>query len=144
MKVGTQTLVYKVENILYENHVKNGRRRIANEIVDEIMSLIGGEVNTEWNIGHGFPQDLEAVVRKFERGLGLTMPRDTDAAETYRWIKEQEQNGRPIKKFIEWAISVERAQYVGKYRKSPGLLKIDYEFAFETQGYNPQGLEIGF
>lgn len=144
MKIGTQKLRYAVENILYENHVIKGRRRIANEIVDEFEKLMGDDMNIEWNMGHGFPQDLESIVRKLERGLGLTLPRDTDAAETYRWLKEQEQNGRPVSKFIEWALSKERAQYVNKYRKSPGLFKVDYEFAFETAGYNPQGLEIGF
>jgi len=107
MKIGTQKLKYTVETILYENHIINGRRRIANEIVDTIMELIGGDMNLEWNLGHGFPQDLEKVVRELERGLGLNMPRDTDAAETYRWIKEQAQNGRPVSKFIVWALDVD-------------------------------------
>lgn len=144
MKIGTQKLKYTVENILYENHIINGRRRIANEIVDTIMEMIGDDMNLEFNLGHGFPPELESIVRKLERGLGLMLKRDEDSIEVYKFIKEQEQNGRSVDKFIQWATSEERARFIAKYRNSPGLIKIDYAFAFETDGYNPQKLEVGF
>lgn len=144
MKYGTQKLVYQVENILYENHIRNGRRRIANEIVDTIMELLEADMNKDWNMGHNFPTELETTVRKLERGLGINLMRDDNAIEVYRWIKEQDEKGKSIQKFIEWALQDEQRKYISKYRFNPGLLKNDYPFAFEdTNGYNPQQLEIG-
>ena len=146
MKTGTQQLVYKVENILYENHVKNGRRRIAHEIVDEIMRLIGDEMKNDWNLAHAFPKELEPIVRKMEKEFGINMMRDEEAIEVYRWITEQEKEGKPLARFIEWATSDEQIRYVAKYRLNPGLIRNDYRIAFgdAEKKYNPQNLEVGF
>lgn len=143
MKIGTQKLVYTVENILYENHVKNGRRRIANEIVEAIMELIGEDMNKVWNAAHNFPVELEPIVRRLEKGLSMMLKRDEISAEVYRWLIEQEQEGRKIEKWIEWATADERVKFISQYR-SVGVIKAHYKLAFESnEGYNPQQLEIG-
>jgi hypothetical protein len=130
MKVGTQKLIYEVEDVLYRNHVTSGKRRIAKEIVERVMELIGDDMSKkDWNQYHGFPQDLEPVVRQLERGLGVVMMRDEKAIETYKWLAEK--GAEKIKMFINWATASERVQYIGKYRRSPGLIQVEWKEAFK-------------
>lgn len=133
MKAGTKKLQYDIEGILYDHHVTGSRRRIAKAIVDAVTAWVGDDdMNREWNIGHGFPEALEPIVRKLEEGLGLRMKRDDGAAKVYEWVAEQEKNGHPMSKFIAWATDKARVQYVGKYRNSPEAIRIDYKMAFES------------
>lgn len=129
MSQGTQKLVYTVENILYENHIKNGRRRIAREIVEAVEEWMGDDMSRkDFDLAHGFPSDLNPIVKQLESGLGIVMMRDDAAIELYKWLAEQ---GREkIGKFIQWATAPERVQYVGKYRRSPGLIRTEWKLAF--------------
>lgn len=131
MKIGTQQLKYKVENILYENHVKSGRRRIAGEIVDTIIELMGDDMSKrEWDAAHNFPHDLEPVVMQIRKGFNFEPKRDDLAIDIYKWLKEQ---GREkLDAFIRWATEKERVQYVGKYR-NPGMIKNDWKLAFDNE-----------
>jgi hypothetical protein len=60
------------------------------------------------------------------------MKRDNEAIEVYRWLAEQGKD--KIKQFILWATDVERVQFVGKYRNTPGYIKNDWKIAFTSQG----------
>jgi hypothetical protein len=130
MKIGTQKLKYKVESILYENHVRTGRRRIAGEIVDAIMEIMGDDMSKkDWNLFHSFPQELEPVVLQLRQGFNFEPKRDEIAIETYTWLKEQ--GKEKLAAFIRWATDKERVQYVGKYRNNPGMIKNDWKLAFD-------------
>lgn len=122
-----------------------GYGKFAAELAEEINELYGGEMDNIWNEGHGFPAELESTVRTLEKGLGIILSRKSDTIEIYEWVREQDKSGKSVKRFIEWATSPEQAKYAGKYRFNPGLIKLDYQYAFEDQaGYNPQNLEVGF
>lgn len=128
MTSGTQKLVYKVEDILYQNHIRSGKRRIAREIVDAVMELMGDDMSKrDFDLAHNFPLELNPIVRQLESGLGVVMMRDENAVEVYRWLAEQGKD--KISKFIQWATAAERVQYVGKYRRSPGLIKTEWKLA---------------
>lgn len=135
---GTKQLEYLVENMLFEAHYKGnvGRRRLARQIVESVVSNYQPEEtmrNKQWDMAHDFPSDLAPIVEKLERTLGLrNMMRDERAQEVYRWIIEQESIGNSIKKFSEWALQPERAQFVSKYKKTPEAIKTDWQFAFST------------
>jgi 2,4-dienoyl-CoA reductase-like NADH-dependent reductase (Old Yellow Enzyme family) len=129
MTQGTQKLVYIVENILYENHIRSGRRRIAREIVDAVTEWIGDDMSKkDWDLYHGFPSELEPIVRQLRSGFGFEPMKDENAQEVYRWLAEQGKD--KISRFIKWATEPERVQYVGKYRRSPGLIKTEWKLAF--------------
>lgn len=131
MKIGTQQLKYKVENILFENHVKSGRRRIAGEIVDMLMEFMEDDMSKkDWNMVHGFPQDLESVVLQIRKGMNFEPKRDELAIEIYKWLKDQGREKLDV--FIRWATEKERVQYVGKYR-NPGMIKNDWKLAFDVE-----------
>jgi hypothetical protein len=133
---GTKQLEYLVENMLFEAHYKGsvGRRRLARQIVEAVVENYQPEKimrNKQWDLAHDFPADLAPIVEKLERALGLrNMMRDERAQEIYRWLIEQEAAGKTIKTFAEWALQPERAQFVGKYKKTPEAIKTDWSFAF--------------
>lgn len=135
MKIGTEQIKHKILRKLkkYKAHLTGGKYGdFADELADEIIELLGDDMrNKQWDLEHDFPAELAAIVEKLERGLGLrNMKRDERAQEVYRWLIEQEKNGKPIKNFISWALDSERARFVGKYKNNPDAIKVDYQFAF--------------
>lgn len=133
MKINREKLEYDVENILYEAHFGGGRRKVAKRIVRHIMDQVDGEesVNKSWNLAHDFAPELEQVARRLEVGLAQNLFKRTPAAaEVYKWILEQEEEGNELDKFIKWAMSEERIRYVGKYRARPENIIADYPQAF--------------
>ncbi len=147
MKTGTEQIKRLIMSKLGDHNAVLrgiGYGKFAGELANEIFELIGGDMDASWNTGHGFPQELEGIVRILEKGLGIILSRKPETIETYQWIKEQNEKGRSVKRFIEWATGAEQAKFVGKYRFNPGLIKLDYQYAFENKaGYNPQNLEVG-
>lgn len=133
MKTGYE----EIKQLIYDQLVRAnanlpiGRNKFSKDLAKKIYELLEPEMNAEWNNAHGFPQELEQIVRKLENGLGLRMKRDERAAEVYKWIIEQEKNGRSVGKFIAWAVDRQRVQFVGKYRNSPEAIRIDYKMVFE-------------
>lgn len=142
--VGTEKIKRMILKAL-KNHGASFKRTrygvFADELANEIYGLIGGEMNLEWNSVHGFPNELEPLVRKLERGLGLRMKRDERAVEVYQWIREQ--GDERLKAFIKWATDPERARFLGKYRNSPEAIQIDYQMV-GTGGNDRPDLEVGF
>ena len=130
MSKGIKNLEYDVEDMLYQAGVRNGKRKLSQKIVKHIADdlLENKDMNGAWNAAHAFPQELESTVKKFERGFGISLMRDEAAVEIYRWIAEQKP--ADVDKFIAWATAEERVQYIGKYRKSPGLIKAEWKLAF--------------
>jgi hypothetical protein len=136
--INRQKLIYDVENILYQAHYMSGRRRVAKEIVNTIMDYVDGEImkaNKDWNLYHDFPQHLEPLVRRIEKGLHFELfPRTDEAAKVYEWILEQEREGRKLETWIAWANNPERQKYAGKYKARPLNIQADYPQAFITIG----------
>lgn len=138
MKIGTEQIKRKIlAKLKRSKAVLNGVKYgdFADELTAEIMELIGDDMrNKEWDLIHSFPAELATIVDRLERGLGLrNMMRDERAQEVYRWIIEQEKEGKSLKVFISWALDAERARYVGKYRNNPDAIKTDYQMAFGSQ-----------
>ena len=125
---GTDDIAYQIWKALKDSgaNVSKKHLRIMRDELNDIDE--GDDVkNKEWNLAHNFPSELEAVVQKLEKGLGLSnLMRGSEAVEVYRWISEQ----KGLDKFIEWATSPERVQYVGKYKKNIGLIKVEWKSAF--------------
>ena len=134
MKTGTQTIIYKIEDVLFHNHIKS-KRRIARQIWEAIEPLIGDDMSKkDFDLAYNFPQELNPIVQQLERGLGVSMMKDEKAIEVYRWLAEQ---GREkIKVFIGWATDSERVQFIGKYRRSPGLIRVEWKEAFKPSASN--------
>lgn len=132
MNINREKLEYDVENILYEAHFGSGRRKVAKRIVRHIMDQVdGGDMNKQWNIAHDFAPELEKVARRLETGLALNLfKRTPEAAEVYKWILSEEEQGRDLDKFMKWAMAEERVRYVGKYRARPENIIADYPQAF--------------
>jgi len=148
MIVGTEKIKRLIMNKLDVYHAVlrgGGYGKFASELTEEIYELIGDDMNSEWGLAHNFPPELEKVAKKLESGLNINLMRNEKAIEVYSWILEQEKIGKPISKFIEWAMNDEQAKFVSKYRFNPGLIQNDYRFAFENKNENnPLGLEINF
>lgn len=140
MKTGTDQVKHKVLHYLkkYKAVLRGAKYgEFADELTAEIMKLIGDDMrNKEWDDWHGFPEELRVIVTRLERFLNLrNMMRDERAVEVYQWIAEQESAGKTIAKFADWALQPERAQFVGKYKKTPEAIKTDWALAFgETKG----------
>lgn len=135
MKINREKLEYDVENILYLAHFGNGRRKVSKEIVayimDKVDAEIGGDVTKSWDMFHDFPEELNGVVRRLEKGLMLNMfPKDENAKAVYRWILEQEQEGRKLETWTKWAMHPDRIKFVFMYRKDPRRIAADYPQAF--------------
>jgi len=130
MPKGVKNLELKFRDMLKQSGRGKGSATLArqmSQVADEYLTE-AQNMNGAWNAAHAFPQELESVVKKFERGFGISLMRDEAAAEIYRWIAEQKPVD--IDKFIAWATAAERVQYIGKYRKSPGLIKAEWKLAF--------------
>ena len=136
MPKGLKKLEYEVENMLYENGYrgKTSKTTLAREIVkliaDDLMEEKQDKTpmkNAQWNMAYGFPSELDLLVEKLERGLGINnMMRDERAVEVYRWIEKQ----TGLDKFIQWATHKDRVQFVGKYRNNPSAIKNEWKLAF--------------
>ena len=100
-----------------------GRNKFSKDLAKQIYGLLEADMDARWNSAHDFPQELEPVIRKLQKGLGMNLMRDETAVEVYRWIKEQDEAGKPIEKFIEWALADEQRKFISKYRFNPGLIK---------------------
>jgi hypothetical protein len=138
MKIGTDQIRYEIIKRLkkYDAYLKGiNRGDFADELAGEIIKLFGDDMrNKEWDLIHSFPAELAAIVDRLERGLGLrNMMRDDRAQEVYRWIIDQEKEGKSLKVFISWALDAERARFVGKYKNNPDAIKTDYQMAFGSQ-----------
>jgi len=138
MKIGTEQIKHKIIDKLKKNkaHLKGVKHGdFADELAKEIMELIGDDMrNKEWDLIHSFPAELAAIVDRLERGLGLrNMMRDERAQEVYRWIIEQEKDGKSLKVFISWALDAERVRFVGKYKNNPDAIRVDYQAAIGSQ-----------
>lgn len=133
MPKGLKKLEYEVENILYERGLRSGSKKVAREIVQLIADdLLEGKEektpmnNKQWNMAYGFPAELEPIIQKLEKGLGIeNLKRDEVAIEVYRWVSQQPD----IDRFIEWATSKERVQFVAKYRTNPRQIKNEWQLA---------------
>ena len=138
MKIGTEQIKHKIIDKLKKNkaHLKGVKHGdFADKLAKEIMELIGDDMrNKEWDLIHSFPAELAAIVDRLERGLGLrNMMRDERAQEVYRWIIEQEKDGKSLKVFISWALDAERVRFVGKYKNNPDAIRVDYQAAIGSQ-----------
>lgn len=134
MNFGTQQIEDKIVSQLKQANAKLncGYGKFAKDLAKRIYELMeGSTVDAQWNFVHNFPPELEAVVRKLERGLGLrNMKRDEGAIEIYKFMIEQEKTGCLISQFITWATEPERVKFVGKYRNSPEAIQLDYKQVF--------------
>lgn len=55
----------------------------------------------------------------------------TDAAfEIYKWIEQQESEGKHLSTFVAWAKKNEDGKYIRMYRKDPSNIKVDWDRAF--------------
>lgn len=139
---GTDDIAFQIW-IALKNGGANLSKKHLRVMRDELNKIDeGGDVNSkEWNLTHNFPSELEPIIQKFERGLGLSnMMRDENAIEIYRWVAGQ--NG--IETFIAWATAPERAQFIGKYKKNPGLIKIDWKAAVDAITPRTSASEVRF
>jgi len=150
MKTGIEEIKQIILNNLYSSGYMGGIpfKKFAKDTAKIIYETIlenGDDMNKLWNLAHDFPLELEPVARRIERELGVRVMRDEAAADVFRWLLEQEKNGKPLSKFFEWAKSPERVQYINQYR-TPGVIQAHYPlvFAASINQYNPQNLEIGF
>jgi hypothetical protein len=137
MNFGSQ----QIRDIIFDQAKRAGLRgyplgKFAKDTSKMIYELIEESEPTvskkEWNLVHNFPQDLEPIIRQLNKGFNFQMKRDDEAIEVYRWLAEQGKD--KIKQFILWATDVERVQFVGKYRNTPGYIKNDWKIAFTSQG----------
>ena len=134
MNFGTQ----QIQDIIFNQAKRAGLRgyplgKFAKDTAKLIMELMEGEeeMNKQWNLAHDFPEHLEKVVRRLEKGLKFNLfPRTEEAKKVYEWVLEQEENGMELEKFIAWAMMPERVQYAGKYRSKPLYIQADYPQAF--------------
>lgn len=132
MPKGLKKLEYEVENMLYEHGYRGSRKTLAREIVKLIADDLLEEKeekpmkNEHWNLVHNFPPELEPIIKKLEKGLGIeNLKRDDVAIEVYRWVAEQPD----VDRFIEWATSSERVQFVAKYRTNPRQIKNEWNLS---------------
>lgn len=123
----------KIRDVIYQAlvqanaDVKGGRGKFAKDTAKRIYDL-----NAEWQIGSDFPDELEPFVKRLEKGLGVGMlKRNARAAEIYRWLIEQESQGKNLETFFSWAKSEEQKKYKSKYYSNPDYLKVDFPRAFD-------------
>lgn len=133
--------VQDIRDIIYNNAKRAGFKggmpygKFAKDTADLIYEMITNKEpdmrNKEWDDWHGFPDELKLIVTRLEKFLNLrNMMRDERAVEVYQWVADQEKAGKTIAKFAEWALQPERAQFVGKYKKTPEAIKTDWQLAF--------------
>lgn len=144
-KMKLEPLAQEWENSLSGKPSKKQIIKMMSDAIDlylEENKKKGGNVNNkEWDAMHDFPKELAAIVKKLEKGLGVSnMMRDENAVEVYRWVSEQD----GLEKFIEWATSPERAQFIGKYKNNPGLIKIDWKVAVGSATPRTSASEVRF
>lgn len=133
--VGTDQIKNLIWGHLKRSGFKGGMRfsKFADDTANEIWKLIFGDddVDVEWKIASNFPEELNPLVDRLEKGLKLgMMKRNSRAEPIYRWMLKQDANGFPISAFIAWATDEKNIQYVSKYAKNPEWLKVDYPRAF--------------
>lgn len=133
--IGADQLSWDLYNAIKET--KYMGVKVRTKLRDVLEEKIGKEDNMrnkQWDGLHDVPSDIAKIVDRLERALGLrNMMRDERAVEVYQWIAEQESTGKTIAKFADWALQPERAQFVGKYKKTPEAIKTDWQIAFENK-----------
>lgn len=127
-----------IQNIIYQNAIRMkypGAGKFAKDTAKLVWAMIeereGGTVDPFWKLSHDFDQSLEGDVARFEKLLGILLPRRKEAEPYYRFILEQEKQGRRFSKFAAWAKSPERKQWLPKYFSKPEYLQVDYMQAFD-------------
>jgi len=140
---GTDDIAYELFKALSDAGIKISRDKFKKIVREKLNEMDEGGTpvnNKQWNVAYDFPADLEPIIQNLEKGLGIrNMMRDERAIETYRWIAQQE----GLDKFIEWATSSERVQYVQKYRRSPEQIKNEWKIAVNTNQVSITKLENG-
>lgn len=140
---GTDDVAYELWKALKNSgaNVTKNHLRVMREILTDLDEGNDDMRNRQWNMVHGFPTELEPVIQKLEKGLGVSnMMRDENAIEVYRWVAEQ----KNLSKFIEWATMPERVQFIGKYKKNPGLIKVEWKAAMESIAPRTTASEVRF
>lgn len=133
--LGTDEIAYELFKALKSNGVNVSLDKFKKIVRNRLNELDEGTPakkekapmnNKEWNMYHEFPKELEPIIKKLEKGLGIeNLKRDDVAIEVYRWVAEQPD----IDRFIEWATSKERVQFVAKYRTNPRQIKNEWQLS---------------
>jgi hypothetical protein len=132
MSIGYQAIqdtIYK-QLVQARVDVPGGRGKFSKDLAKKIYELMEGDT-VQWNLAHNFPQHLEPLVRRIEKGLKVNiMKRTPESVKVYEWIAEQEQGGKDLNVFFQWAIAPERVRYIGKYFSKPEWLMVDFLMAY--------------
>jgi hypothetical protein len=84
---------------------------------------------------------VEEIIQTLERGLKVNITRSTNNQQVAKRIIK---DGRPLDQWLSWVMTDEwRAAHLYLYADLEKVWR-DFPQAFETVGYNPQGMEIGF
>ena len=134
MKIGTEQVKRKIMNKLKKHKATLrdiGYGEFSQELAEEVISLFGDDMNTEWMVAHDFKPEYEEIAKRLEKGLSMNLFKRTSAAAVvYQWLIEQEQQGKKIETFCHWAMNPSRREYVGKYRSKPENIMADFPLAF--------------
>lgn len=133
MNFGTQ----QIQDIIYTQAKRAGLRgyplgKFAKDTAKMIGDMLGEiELRDKTEAPQAYPQHIETLVRRLEKGLKFNLfPRTTEAREIYEWVLDQEKQGYPLDRFISWALQPDRLKYAGKYRSKPMYIKADWPQAF--------------
>lgn len=140
---GTDDIAYQLWKSLRDSgaNLTKNHLRVMRETLTGLDEGSEEVKSKEWNLAHDFPAELEPIIQRLEKGLGLSnLMRDANAIEVYRWIAGQS----GLDRFIEWATSPERVQFIGKYKKNIGLIKVEWKAAAENTTPRTSASEVRF
>lgn len=137
MKIGVQD----IRNVIYDQWKRAGYKggmrpgQFAQDTAEMIYELLRSDMEQQrdYSQPYTFPADLLPICERLKNGLKLgELKRNEKAAEVYRWLKEQEENGKSLDTFIAWANGDDQKKYIPKYYANPEWLKVDFPRAFEN------------
>jgi len=129
---------HDLQQIIFEQVKKAGFRggisfsKFAKDTAKLQMEFIREQMVMDafWEAAHDFPENLDSLLKRLEKGLGYNFGRDLNARIIATWLEKQEKEGQSIERFCEWATAPDRKQYVAKYVNKPEYIKQDWSQAF--------------
>jgi hypothetical protein len=120
------------QNALKEESIKKNKKK--GDLLDGI--LFYGKQAIEQGTDR-----VEEVITELERGLKVNITRSTNNQQVAKRIIN---DGRPVSQWLSWAVSDEwRASHLYLYADLEKVWR-DFPQAFGSEGFNPQGLQVGF